>query len=52
MNALAKVADWRARVAVEGDTDMNHDNIEAPVSHYTRDTAGLDPSASSWPTAS
>lgn len=30
MSALAKVADWRARVAVEGDTDLNHDNIEAP----------------------
>ena len=27
--AQAKVADREARVAVEGDTDLNHDNVEA-----------------------
>jgi len=26
---LAKLKDREARVAVEGDTDMNHDNVEA-----------------------
>lgn len=36
MNALAKVDDWRARIAVEGDTDLNHDNIEAPRMHETK----------------
>lgn len=40
--ALARVDDWRARIAVEGDTDLNHDNLEAPVDHYARDTADLD----------
>jgi hypothetical protein len=39
---LAKVADWRARIAVEGNTDLNHDNVEAPVDHYALDTADLD----------
>lgn len=27
--ALEKIADREARVAVEGDTDLNHDNVEA-----------------------
>lgn len=27
--ALTKIADREARVAVEGDTDLNHDNVEA-----------------------
>lgn len=26
---LARIADREARIAVEGDTDMNHDNVEA-----------------------
>ncbi|UJW87928.1 hypothetical protein [Devosia sp. SL43] len=42
-SGLAKVDDWRARVAVEGNTDLNHDNLEpAPVDYYARDTADLD----------
>ncbi|WP_193336196.1 hypothetical protein [Devosia beringensis] len=41
--ALQKIADREARVAVEGDTDLNHDNVEgAPVDHYARNTADLD----------
>lgn len=42
ITGLAKVADWRARVAVEGNTDLNHDNIEGPVDRYSLDTADLD----------
>lgn len=29
--ALGKLVDREARVAVEGDTDANHDNLEDPV---------------------
>ena len=28
-DATDKIRDWEARIAVEGDTDLNHDNIEA-----------------------
>lgn len=38
-----KIVDREARVAVAGDTDLNHDNVEAAaVDHDARDTADLD----------
>ena len=27
-DATDRLQDWEARVAVEGDTDLNHDNVE------------------------
>lgn len=36
-SGLAKVADWRARIAVEGNTDLNHDNLEPAADHRTTD---------------
>lgn len=27
--AITKIEDRKARIAVEGDTDLNHDNVEA-----------------------